>query len=344
MVRSDPNLAVQIPLPPAELVPVTSYVTSTIASLILGLTFSVILYGMSLVQVQVYILRYHRADRAANKIMVAVLWALDTLSIILVARSLYHIVVLQYGNPVQAAIIPWSLIAESETVGIITFLAHLFFTLQIFRANGARYLSAAILLLSLGAFFGDMIINIHTLLEPSRDTLAQPKMIIYASIVQALLVMTDISITTSLVRTFYGWSSKSISSITTDSVRSLVIYALSRGIVSCLCQILLLVIYAVYPNEAYWLPFHMISGRLYVNSVLAALNARYRMNKRENNIELFPEHSTIAFRVKDPTSFIEDSPHQFNISVLSPDIQGPSSSSSSSSSAAAAAARAPNAS
>jgi len=47
-----------------------------------------------------------------------------------------------------------------------------------------------------------------------------------------------------------------------------------RGIVTAITQLMFLILNVGFPSRTYWQPFHQLITKMYVNSILASLNAR----------------------------------------------------------------------
>ncbi|KAJ6483467.1 hypothetical protein DFH09DRAFT_1461530 [Mycena vulgaris] len=55
---------------------------------------------------------------------------------------------------------------------------------------------------------------------------------------------------------------------------TLILYAVSRGVLTAVTQFMFLTLNLALPHATYWMPFHQAVGKLYVNSVFATLNVR----------------------------------------------------------------------
>ncbi|KAL0564935.1 hypothetical protein V5O48_017100 [Marasmius crinis-equi] len=113
-----------LPLPPG----VTLHTT-------LGMTFvaivlSSIFYGVTLLQTLIYFGMYTN-DRISFKVLVMTLWALDTLSMALLAHAGYTYLVTFFANPVAALSMVWSMAVGPVVSGTISFIVHLFLAYRI---------------------------------------------------------------------------------------------------------------------------------------------------------------------------------------------------------------------
>ncbi|KAJ6629217.1 hypothetical protein B0H10DRAFT_31047 [Mycena sp. CBHHK59/15] len=109
------------------------------------------------------------------------------------------------------------------------------------------------------------------------------KFSIISGLVQGLAALNDVVITTSLC--YYLHHSRSGLPSTDKFVDALILYAVSRGVLTAITQILFLVTNVALPGATYWQPFHQAVGKLYVNSVLATLNVRSTF-KEKSEVQL----------------------------------------------------------
>ncbi|PSR75415.1 hypothetical protein PHLCEN_2v9130, partial [Hermanssonia centrifuga] len=78
---------------------------------------------------------------------------------------------------------------------------------------------------------------------------------------------------------------------TRNILRMLIVYGISTGALTCLCAILALITYAAFPKTLAFEGLMFLLQNLYLNAVLATLNAREQLRKRYNccnTIELTP--------------------------------------------------------
>ncbi|KAL7278801.1 hypothetical protein ACG7TL_007812 [Trametes sanguinea] len=79
----------------------------TYGALFIGLLFSAVLFGVTMLQTFVYFQQYP-SDRAWRKLAVSWLWFLDALHLALSAHFVYHYLVSNYANPAALSHIVWS--------------------------------------------------------------------------------------------------------------------------------------------------------------------------------------------------------------------------------------------
>ncbi|KAH8112386.1 hypothetical protein DFH11DRAFT_1545758 [Phellopilus nigrolimitatus] len=230
----------------------------------IGYSVATTLYGITCLQLYLYY-RNHPKDPLFVKILVTLLWALDTLTTALIGHTIYYYLVLNLGKANVVFIIPWS---YADT---ITFITQSYFAWQILMGcfGVFRYSSVA----DLRATGVDMEVVIYLFRNQSGLSLANPAVWISGSIAQGLDALCDIIITVSFI--YYLKANRSgVRSNTQQMVDNLVVYAVTRDCFRVTGQRTFDLHDVAFPGEVYWVPFQQTVGKLYINSLLASLNAR----------------------------------------------------------------------
>ncbi|KJA28904.1 hypothetical protein HYPSUDRAFT_74067 [Hypholoma sublateritium FD-334 SS-4] len=279
-------------------------------TVLIGYLLATSLYGITILQTFFYF-RHYSKDYWPVKITVILLSALDTVATGLVTASLYTYLVDGFGKPIlDIDIIP--LIPKAELIwtstfatenGIVTaiiWVVQLFYAFQIWLVSRSKLIPAAIISLSLVAFALGISELDHFVLSfknplfwppvlmrnledtftifqnPNLATLAVKKDNIVRGVIKGITVVADIIIASSLVTFFHSKRTgiKRQDEMTGNILDKLIVYAGSRGALLTLCQIVYFILFTAFPNHTYWLPAHQMIPKVYVNSVLASLNAR----------------------------------------------------------------------
>ncbi|KAL5514864.1 hypothetical protein ACEPAG_2180 [Sanghuangporus baumii] len=197
------------------------------------------------------------------------LWVLDTLGTIGIAHTLYFYLVPNIGNPDVDFVIPWSYAGQSETVDLITLITQC-------REECTRFLNNSNFIYSSMGFR-----------DNSGLTLATPVALITGTSVQGIDALCDIIITASFI--YYLRSFRNGVKPTEKIIDNLILYAVSRGFLTVVTQIVFVSLDAGLPGQLYWLPFQQAVGKLYVNSVLASLNSRRSSENKPTSVVHFTE-------------------------------------------------------
>jgi len=205
------------------------------------------------------------------KFTVAFLFLIDSLGTIFVAHSIYTEHVFNFFNPIESLQIPWSFALEKFLVTLTTFVAQAFYAHTIWKATTNKIITAvimfmAIVCLALG------IVTTEEIFDNSLAVVGTRHFSIISGMVQGIASLNDVLITAALC--LYLRRNRSEFSTTNAIIDTLMVYAVSRGILTAICQILFLITNVGWPGATYWQPFHQVVGKLYVNSVLATLNVR----------------------------------------------------------------------
>ncbi|KAJ7328839.1 hypothetical protein DFH08DRAFT_967232 [Mycena albidolilacea] len=264
----------------AQIAALVALVKQLFATSFIGFAIATTLYGISVLQVYLYY-RNYPSDHPALKSTVALLWVLDTLCTIFVAHSLYTYFVLNVGkNPTIDLIIPWSFTSEKFLVTLITFVAQLFYARTIWKISSNVIITASVGVLAVVTFALGIVTTVHLYQNPLATAISARSFQILSGLVQGLAAFNDVLITVCLCTWLYqqkkgagGWEAGR--TFGTDKILdTLILYAVSRGVLTAVTQFLFLTLNLALPHATYWMPFHQAVGKLYVNSVFATLNVR----------------------------------------------------------------------
>ncbi|KAJ7074729.1 hypothetical protein C8F01DRAFT_34232 [Mycena amicta] len=243
----------------------------------IGFGLSTIMSGISMLQAYLYF-RYYASDGRGTKITVAVLYILDSIGTIFISYSLYTYWILNFGkDPEVDNSIPWSSTAEKICVLFIAFIAHCFYAQMIWKASYNRLIPSVICLLAIITFCLGIATTARLFSNPFADSRS---FLILSGLVQGLAAFNNVIISVCLCAWSFVRSKRSSVYESSSSlgiakiVDTLILYIISRGILTAISQLIFLSLDLRYPDEAYWVPWHQAVGKLYVNSVLAALNTR----------------------------------------------------------------------
>ncbi|KAK7061401.1 hypothetical protein R3P38DRAFT_2829275 [Favolaschia claudopus] len=264
----------------AQLAAFTSVLKELFATTFIGFALATTLYGVSVLQAFLYFRRYVQ-DRLALKATVAVLWILDTLTTIFSAHVLY-VFVFGVLNRSVSVDITWSFTAEKFVVTIITFIAQCFYSHTIWQVSRSMIITLCISILAVVTFALGIYTTVHLFENPALDSISTRGFLIVSGLVQGLAALNDVVITAAL--SYHLHIKRSSLPSSNKLVDTLILYAVSRGVLTAIAQIMFLVLNVAIPRHQYWLPFHMVVGKLYVNSVLGTLNVRQGLSRRDEVI------------------------------------------------------------
>ncbi|KAJ7928746.1 hypothetical protein B0H13DRAFT_2652700 [Mycena leptocephala] len=134
--------------------------------------------------------------------------------------------------------------------------------------SGSILVTAGILLLAVISVGLGFYITYHLFHFPTIASIAANVFRAVTGTVQGTAAACDIAITIALI--CYLHSGR----VTERMIDKLIVYAVCRGILTAIAQIMFLALNVSLPHRTLWQPFHQAVGKLYVNSVVASLNVR----------------------------------------------------------------------
>ncbi|KAI0826653.1 hypothetical protein BC628DRAFT_1536642 [Trametes gibbosa] len=261
----------------------------TLGAAFLGMTIrACTFYGITVVQTYIYYER-NGGDRLYMKLLVFILWVLDSLHLALVTHSVYTYTVTDFSNFLALQVPVWSILAQVIVTGVSDFIVRGIFCERVWKctasfledldqlkqvwtavSNRNWILITTIVATSLLVFGGSIAFGVKGLSLPAFVDLFKVSNILYISLGAG--VGADVLIATAmcvlLARRRTGFSR-------TDSiVRVLTLYSINTGAFTSLCALLCLVSYATMPNNFVFIAFYFVLPKLFLNSLLATLNAR----------------------------------------------------------------------
>ncbi|KAJ3889120.1 hypothetical protein GG344DRAFT_67361 [Lentinula edodes] len=264
-----------------------------------GFFVSIFLGGITIVQAYMYF--PHPTDRKSVQVLAAsMLFSLELLDqeLTMTARQIPH-----FGSTA-----PLKTITPSQ----------MYFVYQIHSVKRTGILAWTILgVLTLFAVI-TFALNTSIILVGGIGCVAT--MYIFFGLAKGFGAVTDIMATIAMC-TYLSNAKTGFSTHTDSLIKGLIQYIIERGAVVTLIQTLLLITFFAFPNNLYWLAFHINVTKLYANTFFCMLNARKNLWKKHapKNDSAFSS-SDIDIR----STRIEGSGKSFALSSLqSRDQRGP---------------------
>jgi len=246
-------------------------VPKTFGALLLGGLFAAVLSGVVAVQVIVYF-KLYPSDAFRTKLLVLVIWFLDTCHTGFIWAALWEYFIQQYGEREGIDFIPWNIALTIVFTAVLTFFVHCFFAHRIFMLSQRNWfitipiLSLAVLrLVSACATTGTML-HFH-----SFNKFALHVRWLF-TLGLALSSCVDIIITCSL---FYLLQTSRTGAASLNIViDSLIRYAFETGSLTCAGTIVSMVCWVAMRNNLIFMGLHFVISKFYANSLLVTLNTR----------------------------------------------------------------------
>ncbi|KAJ8584406.1 hypothetical protein M405DRAFT_826879 [Rhizopogon salebrosus TDB-379] len=258
--------------PPQNLLPQVD-LGNTFGALFIGVTLAAILFGVTNVQAFVYF-QTHRGTWTLYKLAVIWLWVLDALHLALITHCVYYYLVTNYANFTALTEIVWSFKLQIVFDVLIVYGVHVLYAYRIWIVSKGRSrvlptvvciivtLASGVVVAIIWAMyqcqvFADLITRVQWATYMVLGTTASVDFIIAASLCYLLATS----------RT--GFSS-------TDSfLTKLMVYIVNTGSMTSASSMVAIITCAVMPTNFIFLCIEFLLAKLYVNSYLALLNARY---------------------------------------------------------------------
>ncbi|KAG1762606.1 hypothetical protein EDD22DRAFT_891152 [Suillus occidentalis] len=245
----------------------------TFGALFIGVTFAAVLFGLSSVQVFVYFQTHKGSGTTFYKLAVIFLWILDALHLSLIVHCVYYYLVINYTNVGALTEIVWSFKLQIIIDVLIIYGVHMLYVYRIWiiskgRSRSFPIVAGAIVLSGSGV----AIVLIWALY---RCRVFSDLIKIEWSTYMALGAITfaDVVIASSLC--YLLATSRTGFSSTDSLITKLMVYVINTGSLTSICSMIAMITCAVMPNNFIFLAVEFLVAKLYVNSFLALLNARY---------------------------------------------------------------------
>ncbi|KAG1840177.1 hypothetical protein DFJ58DRAFT_94450, partial [Suillus subalutaceus] len=266
----------QDPLPQVDL-------GNTFGALFIGVVLSAVLFGLTNVQIFIYF-QTHKDTRMTNfKLIVIWLWITDALHLALITHCVYYYLVTNYANFSALTEIVWSFKLQVifDVLIVDTVQFSYVYRIWIVSKGRSRVLWAVIMCIVVVLSAG---VSIPLILAQYRSHVFQD---IVATEWASYLTLgsatfNDILIASSLC--YLLATSRTGFSSTDSLVTKLVSYTISTGCLTSVCSIIAVITCAVMPNNFIFLSIAFLVTKLYVNSFMALLNAKYYLQANTGSV------------------------------------------------------------
>ncbi|KAK0468765.1 hypothetical protein IW261DRAFT_1573510 [Armillaria novae-zelandiae] len=224
---------------------------ATLGAVYLGATVAAIIFGITNLQTVIYYKKYPD-DWWVYRYSVTSLWILDALHVVLSTHALYYYLINHFGNFVAIDDVVWSFKApEYASPSYPTLWSTCAETFEI----------------------SDMIVDVYSQLSDFLSIAHLRKAICFSFSVAAI---SDFIIAVAMC--YYLHKSRSVTSFSSTSKKLLNLMRLVviSGLATSVCSLISLITFLVWPNSLIFIGIDFIHPKLYINSLLAMLNARKR--------------------------------------------------------------------
>ncbi|KAF8816225.1 hypothetical protein BYT27DRAFT_7185043 [Phlegmacium glaucopus] len=246
-------------------------IARTLGALLVGGFVAVMFSGVVMVQCFVYF-KHYPYDLLAIKVLVSVVWFLDSSHTVFIILALWDHLIDNFGNFTRVDYVPWSLALTIAFTAILTFLVHLFFVYRIYK-------------LSVNNLFISVPLAFLACARLCFACLTTAKMIILRSLARfielytwsftlglALSSLLDVLITGFLC--YLLMKNHKQNSSMNHVLDTLMLYAFENGSLTCAATVVSLICWLTMHKNLIFMGLHFVISKFYANSLMASLNTR----------------------------------------------------------------------
>jgi hypothetical protein len=245
----------------------------------IGTLISSVFLGITTVQMYIYYKNDFR-DPLWIRLLVSLIWVLETTHTVFIWIYLYSLTVTNYGNPAALVTSPWTLSMSSVFDGLIGGAVQAYFAHRIYILSGH-------LLLPIISWLGSALqvaLTLSIAIIGSRMTLrefaSRFEWIVTTSLVAIMVV--DILNTGGLCYFLFVERSKNRVKRTRLAVDKLILWTIETGLVTSVAAVVMLILFLGKPGTALWISITLFYAKLYSNCLLASLNGRISLRANRN--------------------------------------------------------------
>ncbi|KAG0706184.1 hypothetical protein DFH29DRAFT_186696 [Suillus ampliporus] len=265
---------------------------NTFGALLIGVVLAAVLFGLTNAQAFIYFQMRRGTKTTFFKVAVISLWILDALHLALVVHSVYYYLVANFANIDALTEVVWSFRLQIVIDVVIIYEIHVLYVYRIWivskgRSRGLPIIVGIVVILGLGVAisfsWGIYLCRVFT-------DFVENQWLVYMAL--GTTAFLDIAIASSLC--YLLASSRTGFSSTDSLITKLMGYTIDTGCLTSVCSMTAIITCAVMPTNYIFLSVEFLLGKLYVNSFIALLNARYYLQPNADTInssELRVRHS-----------------------------------------------------
>ncbi|KAJ7020178.1 hypothetical protein C8F04DRAFT_1051150, partial [Mycena alexandri] len=245
---------------------------STIGALQIGVSVSVLLFGITTSQAYVYYSRFPE-DSANLKVLVAFVWCCELGHAICIGHGLYTYTISDYGQPERLfGPMPKSVVLAVFFTGVIEPCVQSFFSFRIYGLSKKLYIPVLSWILSFVRLAENMVGVAAALgMKSMQGYLAQWEWLITAD--WCISVTNDVVITVTLVSLLHLQRTNAHKR-TALLMDKLIAWTIETGMLTSIMSILTLALFLREKESFIWVSVYFVAPRLFSNSLLASLNSR----------------------------------------------------------------------
>lgn len=245
----------------------------TYGALFIGCIIAALLFGLTNIQAYIYFRTHTGKWTKFYRLIVLLLWTLDAVHLALTVHCVYYYLVINFANVEALNKIVWSFKLQIVINVLIIHVIHLLYSHRIWivgraRSKFFRIIPGIVIVLSLGVAI--TLFWIVYSLKPSKGMFLDRWPTFMALSIATVL---DIVITSSL---WYLLANSRTGFSDTDClIARLICYTIDSGCLTSICSLASIIMCALMPHNFIFFSIQFLMAKLYVNSYIALLNAKY---------------------------------------------------------------------
>jgi len=275
---------------------------TTWGSILAAVFVSLVFYGISILQMFIYYVRYPK-DTFILKSLVAFVFVLNTLHTFLISAGVWQCLILHFGDETFLLYTHTPMLIAVVVTSAISSSVQSFFIYRIWSLTRNRFkwvfpvvlIPFVVAQLVLGAFYTVTAMPNDT----SITAISGPLLVRVANVLNGAATAVDITITialcTLLIMGRTGFED------TDQMILRLIFISVNTGLWSAIFAFLSVILLVIYPNDLIFTALYYPLGTVYCNTLLASLNAR-SYARGGGNAPAAHQHTTLGWDVADSYS------------------------------------------
>ncbi|KZT68422.1 hypothetical protein DAEQUDRAFT_334507 [Daedalea quercina L-15889] len=258
----------------------------TIGSVFLGSLFASLLYGISCAQILYYSTHYPY-DRSSLKLLVSVLWILETVLSCTDVYISWLFLVHDHSNYSLLSDVPSAWIVNNTVASLNVAMVQTFYVHSVWQLQAGSPYRALVMTFSESLVLTTFASNLATTIISSSGqsiTGAVEVSAVPGLIKNVSAIIADVCICTALIYTLHR--RKTGIRQTDGIVQTLVVYIINRALLTLILQIVLLAAFIISAvrSTMFWAIFNSPTCKIYFVCMMAVLNARNHIVVKNSNV------------------------------------------------------------
>ncbi|KAK0457251.1 uncharacterized protein EV420DRAFT_515083 [Desarmillaria tabescens] len=258
-----------LPIPIADIPPLGT----TLGAIYVGATIGAVFYGITILQTVIYYKQYPN-DPWLFRYSIALLWILDTLHVAISTHALYFYLIDSFGNYFPLFGIIWSFPLQLLVNMLIVVGVQALYAVRIWKfGRNYHVVLPWFIFLAVAASLATGIYVIYDTYTLSSffqiSTISTSIYVVFSTLAGA-----DFIIATTMCYYLRRGASRTNFFDTTKIIVGLMRLVVISGLATSACSLFVLIAYIAWPNSLIFIAVDFILPKLYINSLLAMLNAR----------------------------------------------------------------------